>query len=154
MEPARRLLSEDENVPVYEPKTLGEADHETTTGIEKVLRFAMPPKSEAAPAASRPNSPMTARDFAAAMDIVRDAADAVRAAESRAREADIRTHTVAQRAAEELKSVEARILAADARIRAAEARAQEAEARAEEAEGWVRQIFTTISDELPVRRSA
>jgi hypothetical protein len=152
MEPARRLRPEDE-APAPEIKVTAEPET-ASEGIEKVLRFAMPLKGAETGVSGRPNTPMTARDFAAALDIVREAADAVKAADARAREAETRTHTVAQRAAEELKAAEARILAADARVRAAEARAQEAESRAAEADGWVRQIFTTISDELPVRRPA
>ena len=126
-------------------------------GIEKVLRFATPaPKAvEPEPAhAPKAAGPVTAREFATAIDFVHEAAQAIKAAEERTREAESRTHSLAQRAAEELKNAELRIQALEARVRAAEGRAQEAETRAKEADAWLRQIFTTISEELPVRRTA
>lgn len=148
MEPARRLRSEDEHLDAPEPIKARDSE-QVSEGIEKVLRFAMPPKG-----GERAAAPMTAREFAAAIDLVREGAEAIKAADARTRDAETRTQTVAQRAAEELKAAEARIAAADARTRAAEARAQDAEARAQEADGWLRQIFSTISEELPVRRQA
>jgi seryl-tRNA synthetase len=133
------------------PETISE-------GIEKVLRFAAPPakavEQEAPPAVAKPAGPVTAREFATAIDFVHEAAQAIRAAEDRTREAEARTQALAQRAAEELKNSELRIQALEARVRAAEGRAQEAETRAKEADAWLRQIFTTIAEELPVRKSA
>ena len=128
-------------------------------GIEKVLRFAAPAAKTAEievapPAAAKPAGPVTAREFATAIDFVHEAAQAIRAAEERTREADARTQSLAQRAAEELKNAELRIQALEARVRAAEGRAQDAEARAKEADAWLRQIFTTIAEELPVRKTA
>ena len=119
-------------------------------GIDKVLRFTPPEKREEPSA--RPTS-LIARDFAAAVDIVHGAAEAIRAAESRTREAEARTQLLVQRATEELQNAETRIQAAEARAQAAEARAHEAEARTKEAESWLRQIFSTITEELPVHRS-
>lgn len=119
-------------------------------GIEKVLRFTLPEKRE--DSSARPTS-MMARDFAAAVDIVHGAAEAIRAAESRTREAEARTQLLVQRATEELKNAETRIQAAEARAQAAEARAQDAEARMTEAESWLRQIFSTITEELPLYRT-
>lgn len=154
MEPARRLRSDDEHEFLPDaPKPRAESE-QVSEGIEKVLRFAMPPKSADPGAASRPAGPMTAREFAAAIDLVREAAEAMKVSENRTREAEARNQALAQRASEELKAAEARIAAADARTRAAEARAQESEARAQESDSWLRQIFATISDELPVRRPA
>lgn len=121
-------------------------------GVDKVLRFAMPPSRTAE--AERPAVPVTARDFATAIDVVRDAAQAIKHAEERSREAESRTQSVAQRAAEELKHAEMRIQALESRVRAAESRTQDAETRAKEADAWLRQIFSTIADELPVRRPA
>ena len=121
-------------------------------GIDKVLRFAVPAAKPAESAASPNFAPVTAREFAAAIDVVHGAAQAIRAAEERTREFEARTHNIAQRAAEELKNAELRIQALEARARAAEARAQDAEARAKEADGWLRQIFTTLAEELPVGR--
>ena len=119
-------------------------------GIEKVLRFTLPEKRDEPGVRT---TSLTARDFAAAVDIVHGAAEAIRAAESRSREAEARTQLLVQRATEELKNAETRIQAAEARAQAAEARATEAEARTKEAESWLRQIFSTITDELPVHRS-
>jgi len=154
MEQALRIQSEDVAPAAAErskPETVSE-------GIEKVLRFAAPaPKaidSEPAPASQKAAGPVTAREFATAIDFVHEAAQAIRAAEERTREAESRTQHLAQRAAEELKNAELRIQALEARVRAAEGRAQEAETRAKEADAWLRQIFTTIAEELPVRKTA
>jgi hypothetical protein len=153
MEQALRLQPEDmAPMPPERPKV-----ESVSEGIEKVLRFAAPaPKaleSEPAPA-HKAAGPVTAREFATAIDFVHEAAQAIKAAEERTREAESRTQGLAQRAAEELKNAELRIQALEARVRAAEGRAQEAETRAKEADAWLRQIFTTISEELPVRRTA
>lgn len=129
-------------------------------GIEKVLRFAMPAPRLVETEAPRPSAvapagiPITAREFAAAIDGVHEARQALKAADERTREAEMRTHTLAQRAAEELRGAEARIQALEARIRGAESRAEEAETRAAEADAWLRQIFSTIAQELPARRPA
>lgn len=131
------------------------AEGSVSDGIEKVLRFAAPTKSGEADGEAAPKSGsgfVTAREFAAAIDGVHEAAGLLRAAQERTREAEARTHNVAQRAAEELKLAESRIQALEARIRAAEARAQDAETRAKEADAWLRQIFSTISEELPVKK--
>lgn len=119
-------------------------------GIEKVLRFTLPEKRDEP---SVRTTSLTARDFAEAVDIVHGAAEAIRAAESRSRDAEARTQLLVQRATEELKNAETRIQAAEARAQSAEARAAEAEARTKEAESWLRQIFSTITEELPVQRS-
>jgi transposase InsO family protein len=131
-----------------EPRPEGDSVSE---GIEKVLRFAMPARPAELEAPKTPG-PVTAREFATAIDFVHEAAQAIRSAEERTREAEARTQTIAQRAAEELKNAELRIQALEARVRAAETRAQEAEGRAKEADAWLRQIFTTIAEELPGRR--
>lgn len=155
MEQARRIYAEDEtatfaNAERAAPLTDSE---QTSASIEKVLRFATPvAKPAEAEAGPRPTSPVTARELAAAMDFVHDAAAMIRAAEERAREAEARTQSVAQRAAEELKTAELRIQSLEGRLRAAEARGQDAETRAKEADGWLRQIFATIAEELPPPR--
>ena len=153
MEQALRLQPEDmASLPAERPKS-----EAVSEGIEKVLRFAAPAprpvESEPAPT-PKAAGPVTAREFATAIDFVHEAAQAIKAAEERTREAESRTQSLAQRAAEELKNAELRIQALEARVRAAEGRAQEAETRAKEADAWLRQIFTTISEELPVRRTA
>lgn len=91
-------------------------------------------------------------DIAAALELVQKAAGSIRDAEARVRDSEMRTQALLQRAAGELKSAEARADAAEALATASEARAREAQARAEEAENWLRQIFATISQELPARQ--
>ena len=149
MEQALRTRS-DETLE-YGPEWATPPARPDSDGLDKVLRFAMPSKL---PEAERPATPVTAREFATAIDGVRDAAQAIKDAEERSREAESRTQSVAQRAAEELKHAEMRIQALESRVRAAEIRAQEAETRAKEADAWLRQIFSTIADELPARRPA
>lgn len=155
MEQALRIQPEDEaEARVEPPRSASEAMSE---GIEKVLRFAIPSKpADGEPAkgagAGPAAGPVTAREFAAAIDGVHEARQAMKAAEERTREAEARTHAVAQRAAEELRAAESRIQALEARIRAAESRAEDAETRAKEADAWLRQIFATIAQELPVRK--
>ena len=98
-------------------------------------------------------------DISAALEAVHQAATSIRASDERIRESETRMHALLQRAAEDLRTAEARAEAAEARAFAAEERAQAAEmraredrSRAEEAENWLRQIFATISEELPGRR--
>jgi hypothetical protein len=152
MEQARRVRHEDEFEPQPERAKAREAEAASPEGLEKVLRFALPGKQDGESAGR--TGPVTAREFAAAVDIVHEAAEAMRAAEGRSRDADARTQALAQRATEELKNSELRVQAAEGRARAAEARAQEAEQRAKDAEAWLRQIFSTIAEELPVKRPA
>ena len=154
MEQALRLTPEEMAAPIPTERPRVDA---TSEGIEKVLRFAAPaPRAIDLEPAPIPKAagPVTAREFATAIDFVHEAAQAIKAAEERTREAEARTQNLAQRAAEELKNAELRIQALESRVRAAEGRAQEAETRAKEADAWLRQIFTTISEELPVRRTA
>lgn len=152
MEQALRIQSDDEPYIALDASK-PRADAETMPdAIEKVLRFATP-AARAVETASPAIGPVTAREFAAAIDVVHEAAQSIRAAEERTREAEARTYNLAQHAAEELKNAELRIQTLEARARAAEVRAQEAEARAKEADGWLRQIFATLAEELPVRRS-
>ena len=154
MEQALRIQPEETPAPVPDRAR----QDSVSEGIEKVLRFAAPaarpPEQEAPVQTAKPAGPVTAREFATAIDFVHEAAQAIRAAEERTREAEGRTQALAQRAAEELKNSELRIQALEARVRAAEGRAQEAELRAKEADAWLRQIFTTIAEELPVRKTA
>ncbi len=155
MEQALRIQPEDMVAPAPVPER--PKLEAVSEGVEKVLRFAPAAKSpepEQAPVSAKAMGPVTAREFATAIDFVHEAAQAIRAAEDRTREAEARTQNLAQRAAEELKNAELRIQALEARVRAAEGRAQEAENRAKEADAWLRQIFTTIAEELPVRRTA
>ena len=153
MEQARRIFPEHDTSPAAERPAGWTDTEQTSEGIEKVLRFAMPQKADGDQAGNpRPMTPVTARDLASAIDFIHEAAAAMRAADERTREAENRTQALAQRAAEELKNAEMRIQALEARLRAAEARAQDSDLRANEADAWLRQIFTTIADELPARR--
>lgn len=95
---------------------------------------------------------VTAGDISDALSLVHEAAASIRDADERIRNSEGRSQALLQRAAEEVRAADARALAAEARAQAAETRANEAQARAEEAENWLRQIFATISEELPPRR--
>lgn len=152
MEQALRIQPSDEFPAQQDHPPIPRPEAEVSEGIEKVLRFAMPPKQGEAESLVKAGGPVTAREFATAIDFVHEAAQAIKAAEDRTRDAEARTQNLAQRAAEELKNAELRIQSLEARARAAENRAQEAETRAKEADAWLRQIFNTIAEELPIRR--
>jgi hypothetical protein len=89
-----------------------------------------------------------ARDYPAAIELVRGAADFMRSMEERTQDAETRIQEILQRTAHEINAAEARAEAADERARAAEARAEEAERRAREAQEWLDRILTVISEEL------
>lgn len=135
---ARTLRPRDEGAPLSE--------------FDRVLRFTPGGRASDLDPAARDRAAPTARDISQALDLVHEAAQTIRSADERVREGEARAHALIQRAADELKSAEARVGAAEARARAAEARVQEAEGRAKDAENWLRQIFSTISEELPQRR--
>ena len=120
--------------------------------FDRVLRFTPGGRGCDPDPAARDRTVPTAREISQALDLVHEAAQTIRSADERVREGEARAHALVQRAGEELKSAEARVQAAEARTRAADARAQEAEGRAKDAENWLRQIFSTISEELPQRR--
>ena len=134
--------------------------------LEKVFRLSTPTEGQREPMSQRePLSQrepevqrerishrldvLTSRDIARALDLIHDAAQKIRAAEDQARDGEAKTQALLTRATEELAAMESRTQAAEARARVAEARLQDAETRAKEAEAWLRQIFTTIADELP-----
>ena len=149
MELARKYKSEfdGEDFRRTRPESVGALD-----GLEKVLRLSLPGR-EAEQDGNRDRAAgISARDISQAMELVHAAAQSIRTAEERARDGEARTQALLQRATEELKGMEVRLQAADNRARTAEGRVQEAEARAKEAENWLRQIFATISEELPTRR--
>lgn len=120
--------------------------------LEKVLRFSMPVRSSDQEVSRDKLSGLSARDIAVAMDLVHQAAQSLRVAEERAREGEARTQALLHRATEELRTYEAQLVATETRARAAEIRAEDSDARALEAETWLRQIFETISEELPGAR--
>lgn len=80
------------------------------------------------------SSAFNGRDVEGALKLIHEAARRVRIAEENARDSEARAQALLKRATDELRG-------ADARLRAAEA-------RAEEAENWLRQIFSTLGDEL------
>jgi hypothetical protein len=121
--------------------------HESLSGLNKVLPFALAPRDQA-PEVDPNNTAPTPRDWSTALDLVRQAAEMIRAAEQRAEEREALTREVVQRATQQLEAAEARIQAAEARARAAEARAQAAEARAKEADEWLCRVHQVIVEEF------
>ncbi len=149
MEHARKYRAELDNDDHRRPRT---DPGSGLDGLEKVLRLSLPSRDGDTEPGRERGAGLTARDVTQAMEMVHEAAQSIRAAEERAREGEARTQALLQRATEELKEMEGQIQAAEGRARVAETRAQEAESRAKEAENWLRQIFSTISEELPPRR--
>lgn len=114
--------------------------------LERALQGALPSDP---PVRGGPGSGVRqARDYPAAIELVRGAADFMRSMEERARESETRIQEILQRTAQEIKAAEARAEAADERTRAAEARAEDAERRAREAQEWLDRILVVISEEL------
>jgi hypothetical protein len=154
VEQARKLSDYDEApVPIHRPR-FDEAAQ--ISQLEKVLHVAFPSREPAQPQpaqqhVSGPSFRAAGRDFASAIDLVRDAADFLRSTDDRARESELRMQEIVQRATDELKAAEARVHAADARTRSAEARAAEAERRLKDAEEWLERIYDVIAEELPSR---
>lgn len=147
MDQARRLAAATLDMP---SRARSRSDDRSQIGrIEKVLHVAFPGR-EGAAAAEAPAA-STGRDFASAIEIVREAAQSIRAAELRAAEAEERMDELVQRATEELRAAELRIQRSDDRARAAESRAAEAEGRLREAEDWLDRIYEVIAQELPQR---
>lgn len=142
MDPARRLPFD------FDPPRRSDAPPLQPEEFAKILKLRPPAERSIRP---RIPPPLTAHDIGAALDVVREAAASIRDADERMRASEARTDALLRRAAEEMKAAEARAQAAEARAEAAETRATEAQARAEEAENWLRQIFATISEELPHR---
>lgn len=118
---------------------------------DRIFRLPIPGGQPETASTDRVPSPGP-RELSEAIGLVHEAAQSIRAAEERARDNEARMEALLQRATGELKSAEARKHAAEARARAAETRADEAEIRSREIEDWLRQIFATIAEELPVRR--
>jgi hypothetical protein len=148
LEQARRLSEYNEApVPGVRPR-FDEAAQ--ISQLEKVLHVAFPSR-EPSQTLSETGLRGENRDFASAIDLVREAADFMRSTDDRARESEMRMQEIVQRATEELKASEARVQAADARTRTAEARAADAERRLKEAEEWLARIHDVIAEELPSR---
>lgn len=112
---------------------------------EKVLSFAPTPRERALEPA-RDRSGVGKRDWAAAIDLVREASEAIRLSEERATELEARTQDLLQRFREELKSAQARIATSERRADEAEARARDAESRMRDAEEWLERFHDAILD--------
>ena len=101
--------------------------------------------AEAPPHAPGTDLPSIAgRDFASALDLIREASDAVRASEARANDLEHQFGQLSTRAAEQIRSLEAQAAAAERRMRMAEERARAAEARATSAEAWLIRMHDAV----------
>ena len=136
--------------------------------LDRLLRVAMAPEErgpERVPEMHR--SPggrpgLTEYDFAAAVDLVGQAAQAMRDTQDRAEEMEARSQALLDRVTEQLNAAEARVKSAETRARIAEvrekeaeqrtkeseAREKEADARARKAEEWLTRIHDSVVDML------
>ncbi len=85
-----------------------------------------------------------ARDWSAALDLVREASEAIRIRDERATEMEIEHRLEAERAAEEIRSLQEQLDESEVRLAETEARVRLAEARAAEAEAWLAKMHDTI----------
>ncbi|SFF24208.1 hypothetical protein ACLNGM_07820 [Aureimonas phyllosphaerae] len=85
-----------------------------------------------------------ARDWSAALDLVREASEAIRIRDERATEMEIEHRLDAERASEEIRSLQEQLDEAEVRLAETEARVRLAEARAAEAETWLAKMHDTI----------
>jgi hypothetical protein len=105
---------------------------------------------------------LTEYDFAAAVDLVGQAAQAMRDTQERTEEMEARSKSLLDRVTEQLNAAEARVKSAETRariaearekeaeqrIKEAEAREREAEGRAKKAEEWLTRIHDSVIDML------
>jgi hypothetical protein len=124
--------------------------------MDNILRLGMSIKEQATTGGPARSSK---RDWASALQVIRQAAEAMSATEERAKDIETRSRAMADRAVEELKNAERRIHAAETALRtaesaarSAEARAREAETRAQEAEEWLMRFHDEILKYLIARR--
>jgi len=135
--------------------------------LDRLLRVAMAPEARSpergvdAPRGGRGGG-LTEYDFAAAVDLVGQAAQAMRESQDRAEEMETRSKALLDRVTEQLNAAEARVKQAETRARIAEAREKEAEqrtkeaearekeadARAKKAEEWLTRIHDSVVDML------
>ncbi len=85
-----------------------------------------------------------ARDWSAALDLVREASEAIRIRDERATEMEIEHRLDAERASEEIRSLQEQLDETELRLAETEARARLAEARASEAEAWLAKMHDAI----------
>ncbi|WP_192845680.1 hypothetical protein [Aureimonas sp. AU22] len=85
-----------------------------------------------------------ARDWSAALDLVREASEAIRIRDERATEMEIEHRLDAERASEEIRSLQEQLDESEVRLAETEARVRLAEARAAEAEAWLAKMHDTI----------
>ncbi|RIX97585.1 hypothetical protein D3218_18615 [Aureimonas flava] len=85
-----------------------------------------------------------ARDWSAALDLVREASEAIRIRDERATEMEIEHRLDAERASEEIRSLQEQLDEAEVRLAETEARVRLAEGRAAEAEAWLAKMHDAI----------
>ena len=85
------------------------------------------------------------RDFASALDLIREASEAVRISEDRANDLEHQLAQMTARANEQVRALEAQLLATERRMQRAEERARGAEARADNAETWLIRLHDAIT---------
>lgn len=85
------------------------------------------------------------RDFASALDLIREASDAVRLSEERANDLEHQLGQVSARAVEQIRALEAQVAATERRMQKAEERARLAESRAASAETWLIRLHDAIT---------
>lgn len=118
---------------------------------EKVLSFM--PASRDRDEAGRDRAATNKRDWAAALELVREASEAIRLSEERASELEAKTQDLLQRFREELKTAQMRIAASEKRAEEAEGRARDAENRMRDSEEWLARFHDAILDGFSVHLS-
>ena len=97
------------------------------------------------------SSTVNSRDLQSAMDMVHEAASVIRATDSQIDAIEERARSLLAHAATEMKAINARAEAAVSRATDLEAKVRDAETRADELEHWLREVVSTINEELPSR---
>lgn len=118
----------------HTPETAAPDEETSSASRDKVYHFQ--PRSE--PASEQPSHPER-RDWAAAIDLVKEASEAVRLAEERAQAAEDYSKQLAAYHKEQIRAAEARTANAERRVEAALLRATEAET-------WLTRFHDAILD--------
>lgn len=104
------------------------------------------PRMDALPPLSDVDIPSVAgRDFASALDLIREASEAIHASEERANDLADELALAKERADEQIQTLEGQAAATDRRLQKAEERARAAEARASAAETWLIRIHDAVT---------
>ncbi|WP_182085232.1 hypothetical protein [Aureimonas sp. ME7] len=90
------------------------------------------------------NNEKPARDWSAALDLVREASEAIRIRDERATEMEIEHRLDAERASDEIRTLQEQLDETELKLAETEARARLAEARAGEAEAWLAKMHDAI----------